>query len=173
MKKHKEQISKGPSDMRNNTTLENFKSEDVTLDKFIDVKPIEVFLRFEEDISGAYRDYYKDQVVNDKRNELGRFLFGVSFTTLGLFVSIIKFSSDIGKFNSYNLVLFIISGIILISSALISLKLAIPKNQIIDPTKIELIQFHYKNTVELQRFSVLWFVLWILGLGFGLLGLFS
>jgi hypothetical protein len=94
----------------------------------VDVIPFEVFLRYEEDVALAYRDYYRDQVKNDKRNELGRFLFGVSFTTVGFIISIIKLSKRSPTFIGIDIIFMASSGLLLFLSALFSLRLAFPKN---------------------------------------------
>ncbi|RLJ20923.1 hypothetical protein DJ031_04230 [bacterium endosymbiont of Escarpia laminata] len=136
-------------------------------------KPFEVFLRYEEDVAKAYRDYYRDQVVNDKRNELGRFLFGVSFTTLGFIVSVLKLSSSISLAGSVDVSLLVACGGFLLLSAMFGLRLAVPKNQDVNPTTLELVELHRANSIELSRISLLWFFSWIAGLVLGLTVIFT
>ena len=137
--------------------------------QIIKQKPFEIYLRHEEDVIAAYRDYYRDQIVNDKRNELGRFLFGVSFTTLGFIVSILKFSSDINSFSTIKFCLLGTSGLFLLTSSLFGLLLAYPRNQEVDPTTLDIVALHRANSNELARRSVIWFLFWVIGLIIGLL----
>jgi len=134
---------------------------------------LKVHLRYEEDVAAAYRAYYRDQVVVDKRNELGRFLFGVSFTTLGVIVSVLKISTpELGLISREARWLFG-SLIFLLFSAVCSLRLAVPKNQTVNPTTLELVAFHRANSIELSRLSFVWFALWLVGLVLGLLSLIT
>lgn len=135
---------------------------------FLQSKPLEVFLRYEEDVAAAYRAFYKDQIVNDKANELGRFLFGVSVTTLGFLVSVLKLSTPQLIIDGHTLIWMGLSGTLLLFSALCSLRLAVPRNQAVDPETLELVKFHRANSNELSRLSLIWFALWLGGLVSGL-----
>lgn len=132
---------------------------------------LKVHLRYEEDVAAAYRAYYRDQVVVDKRNELGRFLFGVSFTTLGFIVSVLKISTPDLGLASREARWLLGSLTFLLFSAVCSLRLAVPKNQTVNPTTLELVAFHRVNSIELSRLSFVWFALWLVGLVLGLLSL--
>lgn len=127
-------------------------------------KPLEVFLRYEEDVAAAYREYYRDHIANDKRTELGRFLFGVSSTTIGLFVSLLALSNSSSLTSLRSEVGLLISGLFLLLSAVCSLRLAVPKTQNVDPTALELVKLHHSNSVELSRLAFIWFALWFVGL---------
>jgi|SRR3954468_8241071 len=132
---------------------------------------LKVHLRYEEDVAAAYRAYYRDQVVVDKRNELGRFLFGVSFTTLGFIVSVLKISTPGLGLVSREARWLLGSLTFLLFSVVCSLRLAVPKNQTVNPTTLELVAFHRANSIELSRLSFVWFALWLVGLVLGLLSL--
>ena len=127
-----------------------------------------VYLRYEEDVATAYRDYYRDQVVHDKRTELGRFLFGVSFATLGFIVTALKLSKPEFEIQSTDATWLIISGVFLLASSLCSLRLAIPRNQQVNPATLELVEFHRSNSTGLFRIAYLWFSFWLIGLVLGL-----
>ncbi len=148
--------------------VKGIQQQQEEIDQYIESKPFEVYLRYEEDVAKAYRDFYRDQVVNDKRNELGRFLFGVSFTTLGFIVSILKLSSTISVLGRIDVLLLILSGGFLLLSSIFSLRLAVPKNQDVNPTTLELVELHRTNSVELSRLSFWWFISWVVGLIIGL-----
>ncbi len=156
------------------TKLVNQENQDPIIQKgqdpnaYIESKALEVRLRYEEDIASAYRDFYRDQVVTDKRNELGRFLFAVSVSTIGFFISILKMATQPGGFEKFDLFLIGVAGFFLLISLFVSLRLAIPKNQDVNPVNLELVEHHRSNVVELSRFSYFWFLCWIIGLVFGL-----
>ena len=142
---------------------DTLRETDAISDDFVEPRPFEVYLRYEDDVASAYRDFYRDQVVNDKRNELGRFLFGVSFTTLSVVISVLSFSKPEFDFRSSQGGLLLSAGLLIVFSALCSLRLAIPKNQDVDPTTLELVRLHRENSVELSRLSFFWFILWLVG----------
>lgn len=159
---------------RENSTTEVSKQVSDSVGNLVKAKSLEVRLDIETDVAEAYRAYYRDQIVNDKRNELGRFLFGVSFTTIGFIVSILKLSTpEIDLTGARNFQLLFGSGSLLLFSAMCALRLAIPKNQTVDPTTLELIELHRSNSNELSRLGLAWFIFWVVGLILGLLMLIT
>ncbi len=141
--------------------------------EYVEEGPFQVYLRHEEDVTSAYRDYYRDQVVRDKRNELGRFLFGVCVTTVGFIVGILRMSPSKSNFTTIDTICLVGSGTFLLLSSFFSLRLAVTKNQDVNPTTLELVSFHRANAVELSRLSLFWFLCWVIGLIFGLLVIFT
>lgn len=133
--------------------------------------PLGVRLRYEEDVADAYRSWYKDQVVKEQANELGRFLFGVSSATIGFLTTISTITSpEIGIPAEDRLWLIVAVAVLLLSSGC-SLYLAIPKSQLVDPNQLELVKLHKAALDELRFCSVAWVCLWVAGLLIGIFGI--
>lgn len=137
----------------------------------LEAAPLGVRLRYEEDVADAYRSWYKDQVVKEQSNELGRFLFGVSFATIGLLTTISKFSSPETGISAQDLFWLGVAVAVLLLSSGCSLYLAVPKSQFLDPNQIELVKLHKAALGELRFLSVAWVCLWTAGLLIGIIGL--
>ena len=125
--------------------------------------PLTVRVRL-EDLSEAYRDWYKEQVSKDKRDELGRFLFGVSSASLGILVTLQRFIPQNPVRARYTSYLLVASALLLVLSAVCALYLAVPKNRQIRPEEIELVSLHRNNAQEMTRIAIIWFASWILGI---------
>lgn len=134
--------------------------------------PFAIHLRYEEDVVQTYRDYYRDQVVRDNRSTLGRFLFGVSSTTVAFLVGVLKFTEPDGLEFANRATWFLLSAAFLLISFAWSLRLAIPTNQRVDPTTIELVKLHQNNSNQLTYMSLSWLVCWLAGLTLGIIGFF-
>lgn len=154
---------------REQTVGSDSSSRDLS-DGLLQAVPLEVRPRYEEDVSAAYRSWYKEQVIREQRPELGRFLFGVSFATIGLFATIAKLSPVAGSSAQDLIWLGWAIGVLLLSSGC-SLYLAVPKNRLIDPNRVELVKLHKATTDELRIFSLAWLCLWIIGLLIGVIAL--
>ena len=117
----------------------------------------------QEDVAKAYRDWYKDQVSKDKRDELGRFLFGVSSASIGILLALERFSPP-GQTARAPLPWLLLSGVLFLLTGILSLYLAVPKNQQMDPAELDLVALQRANANEMTKFAQLWFVLWAFGI---------
>jgi hypothetical protein len=84
-----------------------------------------------------------------------------------------KISKQLSKLTEVDIIFLIASGTFLLLSTLFSLRLAVPKNQDVNPTALELVEFHRENSVELSRLAFLWFLCWVIGLIAGLVVILS
>ncbi|HEV3454912.1 MAG TPA: hypothetical protein VHG32_00050 [Thermoanaerobaculia bacterium] len=125
--------------------------------------PFTVRLRLEEDVANAYREWYKQQVSMDKRDELGRFLFGVSSASLGLLAGLRQLLPHKAAPVHNASYMLVVSAALLLLSAVCALYLAVPKNRQIPPDKIELVSLQRENANEITTVAIIWFGLWILG----------
>lgn len=134
--------------------------------------PINIRLRYEEDVADAYREWFRNSISKDHRTELGRFLFGVSFTSMALLLTAIKLSSDLSKslsksISSNELVVMAISLGLLFCSALCGLYLAVPEARIVSLNGIELVPLQKRVGRQIRRWTLAWLLLWIVGLVIG------
>ena len=150
--------------------LSDLAPHDHVVREMLTASPLEVRLRYEEDVAAAYRSWYKEQLVKEQRPELGRFLFGVSFATIGILATISKLTPATEASTRDIIWLGWAVGVLLLSSGC-SLYLAVPKNQLLDPNTMELVKTHKATTDELRGVALAWLCLWVLGLLIGVVGL--
>lgn len=151
------------------TEVSQFVSYDSNLLEHV---PIKVTLN-RDDVSRAYYEWYKEQISKDKRDELGRFLFGVSSASIGLLFGLDKLS-PLGLHITKSLLSWLmVSAALFLLSGVCALYLAVPKNKQIDIERIELIELQRANANEMTRLTIVWFILWFLGLIAGAMALLT
>ena len=122
-----------------------------------------------EDVAQAIRKWMTEEVVNTPkiRTDLGKFFFGISTGTIGIFISLENFSDNpqIDKLLVTSL------GIILVS-AILALLMAIPDKW--DLTSYTELYKVYNSHVKKVRIKIwTWFVVWVSGLVPGLWAVFQ
>jgi hypothetical protein len=122
-----------------------------------------------EDVASAVRDWLKDDLkgVGNRRYDLGKFFFGVSTGTAGLFATLFKFAVEHPTLNDGKVICFLA----LLVSALLGLWMALPTIvRIDDQTNL---YTEYESTARSTLYlTVGWVMVWLLGFVFGLAELF-
>ena len=122
-----------------------------------------------EDIASAIRDWIKEEIKNTTKahHDLGKFFFGVSSSTMGIIVSLEKFTSD-PKFD-WKL---IITLSLLFVSISIALFMVIPV-MIRVKGDIDLYSLHEREARKVVFYSISWFTTWMLVISSGIFTIFS
>lgn len=157
------------SDARGTPTHDGSEEPTVSAVDPLTRTPLEMRLR-PEDVRLAYRAWYRSLIAKDYRTELGRFLFGVSSTTMAAILG----ASTLGAQSAgwqLNWPALGASMILLVVSAFVSLRLAIPSGRVLDPAEMELVRLHLDNVSQIRRISRWWMALWLAGLASGVAGL--
>ena len=122
-----------------------------------------------EDVASAVRDWLKDDLkgVSNRRYDLGKFFFGVSTGTAGLFATLFKFAVEHPTLNDGKVICF---GALLLS-AMLGLWMALPTVLRIDEQTN--LYTEYQSTARSTLYLTLgWTLVWLLGFFFGLTELF-
>lgn len=116
-----------------------------------------------EDTAQAIRDWVRSEVARGpaSRHELGRFLFGVSSSTIGVLVGLEKFSACPRLDAALRL-----SLLLLLVSSVVALVLAIPKRRSVGGES-DLLVLHDQYLRWISRLAWSWFVIWLAGLAIG------
>lgn len=119
------------------------------------------------DTQESIREWFKDWIKSSisKSYDLGKFIFNISLTSIGIVVSIKKFSNEtLNAITTISLLFFLLS-------ALSAIFMIFPKKNKID-SETNLLELYTSQVRVSYRFFWFWFCLWLLGLVLGILSLF-
>ncbi len=123
-----------------------------------------------EDVASSVRDWLKEDIKKgpSSKNELGKFFFGVSTGTVGLFVTLLKFAVKEPTLDCLTILCFLL----LLVSCIVALYMAVP--YVVRVHKdLELYSEYNKIIRSIIVLMIGWFLLWLLGFLFGVIKLFS
>ena len=122
-----------------------------------------------EEIAQGIKDWVKDEIKSSpsRSYELGRFLFGVSVGTVGMFAAIEKLGSA-PSFDWW----FKLSLVFFSASILFSLNMARPRNWKLNG-ETNLFDEHRRIINRGIRHTVIWFIAWAVGFGLGMYSVMS
>jgi hypothetical protein len=123
-----------------------------------------------EDVASSVREWVKDDIKKgpSSRYELGKFFFGVSTGTLGLFAGLLKFATPVPSLDALTISCFAA----LLFSMLVAIYMATPIVTRIS-RDIELYSEYNRIVLLVVKFIVLWFGLWVIGFILGAIKLFQ
>jgi len=125
-----------------------------------------------EDVASSIRGWLNDDIKNgpSTRGELGKFFFGVSSGTLGLFATLLKVAVDAPAFDSLTISCFLA----LFASALIGVHMTIPPVlKITDKGEMDIYKEYDKIVRSTIFFMYFWLGIWGIGFFAGIAKLFS
>jgi hypothetical protein len=121
------------------------------------------------DVADAIKQWMKSELKKSpqKKYDLGKFFFGVSSSTLGIIITIEKFSNT--PLLDFTLTIAILFFIV---SILVALIMVLPK--LINITgDVDLFELH-RNSIKYTLYQIyLWFIIWTIGIIFGIIAILN